>query len=127
MTSDDECELEDIMLCSKLNLKLIIRNAQFWSLPAWHTSQSGPGPWLVPSEKVDFGSLEKADPTPKFTVWVQEPFLTNLKELISNIKIYFLKISAQKYPNKLFWVRNTQIRYFGLKFTHFCFFAKLCN
>ena len=29
MTSHDDCELEDIMLCSKLNLKLIIQNAQF--------------------------------------------------------------------------------------------------
>ena len=40
-----------------------------------------------PSEKVDPGPLEKADPTQKFTVSVKNSFLTNLRWRISNMTI----------------------------------------
>ena len=40
-------------------------------------------------EKADPGPLEKADPTWKFTVWVKDTFLTNLRVLISNMTIVF--------------------------------------
>ena len=39
--------------------------------------------------KADPGSLEKADPTWKFTLWVKNPFLTNLRVLISSMTIVF--------------------------------------
>ena len=93
------------------------------------------------------GILYKADPDPdpdlqkKWTSNIQKKwtlyqnslyelktfYLANLRVLISNIKISFLKLLSQKYPNKAFLVKNTQIRHFGPKFWHFCFFAKFCN
>ena len=45
----------------------------------------GPGP----SEKADPGRLEIANPIPKFTVCVKDPFLPNVRVLISNITIVF--------------------------------------
>ena len=41
-------------------------------------------------------------------------------------EIIFLKILAQKYPNTVFLVKNTQ-GIFSPKFKHFCFFAKFRN
>ena len=43
------------------------------------------GPW--PSKKADSGLVEKADPIPKFTVWVKDSFLTYSRVLISNMTI----------------------------------------
>ena len=39
--------------------------------------------------KSRLGSLEKADPIPKFTVWVKDSLITNLRMLISNMTIAF--------------------------------------
>ena len=55
----------------------------------WHTLQSGPGPGPGPSEKANPGSLEKVDPIPNFSVVVKDSFLTNLRELISNMTIVY--------------------------------------
>ena len=54
-----------------------------------HTLQSGPGP--AP------GSLEKADPIPKFTVRFKDSFQTNLRVLVSNMTIVFQN-SSPKIP-----------------------------
>ena len=51
-----------------------------------HTLWSGPRPGPRPSKKALSEILEKADPRPNFTVWVKNPFLPNLKVLISNPK-----------------------------------------
>ena len=34
---------------------------------------------------------------------------------------------AQKNPNTAFLVKNSQMRLFGPKFKHFCFFTNICN
>ena len=44
-----------------------------------HTLYSVPGAGPGP------GPSEKADPIPKFTVWVKDSYLTNLRVLISNM------------------------------------------
>ena len=47
------------------------------------------------------GSLEKADPMPKFDALVKTTFITNQSLLISNRTILFQTYYA-KYPNKAF-------------------------
>ena len=39
----------------------------------------------------------------------------------------FFKILASKYPKTAFLLKNIQMRHFGPKFQHFCFFTKCCN
>ena len=53
----------------------------------YFTKRTGPGPG--PSEKANPGSLEEVDPIPNFTVVVKDLFLTNLRELISNMTIVY--------------------------------------
>ena len=50
---------------------------------------SGPRPERETSEKAEPGLLEKVDPIPKFTVLVDDSFLTNCRVLISNMTIVF--------------------------------------
>ena len=68
------------VLYSRLEPKSHVRMAYFIK-----PTEPGPGT----SEKADPGPLEKADPIPKFTVWVKDSFLTNLRVLISNMTIVF--------------------------------------
>ena len=66
---------------------------------------------------MDPGPLKKADPIPKFTVWVKDSFLTNLRVLISNMSIVF-KNSSPKIPTS---------GIFGSKFKDFYFCPKFCG
>ena len=50
-----------------------------------HSLESRPRP----SEKTDPRPLEKVDPISKFTVWVKDSLMKNLKVLISNMAIAF--------------------------------------
>ena len=54
-------------------------------------------------KKADPVPLEKADPTPKFTVLVKNLFLRNLRVLISNITIVFLKVQPNNTKTRQFW------------------------
>ena len=49
---------------------------------------------------------------------------TNLRVLISNMTIVFLKILAQKYPIKVFLVKNTQKQHFWSQIQTFLFLHK---
>ena len=62
-----------------------------------HILQSEPAlrPGSGPSEKVDPGHLEKADPTPECVILVKSYFLINLKVLISNFILVFSNISSK--------------------------------
>ena len=66
----------------------------------------GPGPGGGPSEKPDPGPLEKADLITKFTVWVKDSFLRNLRVMISDTVIAFSNSSQSN-------------AFFGPKFRHF--------
>ena len=94
-------------------LKTLIHSCLYNFLEPYFKSEPGPRPdrtfW-----KMDPRPLEKADPIPKFTVWVKDSFLTNLWVLISNMTIAFFKILAQKYPKKAFLVPNLGILVFFL-------------
>ena len=58
--------------------------------------------------------LEKADPIPKFTVWVKDSLKANLRVLISNMTIVFYN-SSSKVPKQGIFDPN---------FRHFHFFTK---
>ena len=54
-----------------------------------YKADPNPDPGTEPSEKVDPKRLEKANPTPKFTIWVKDSLMTNLRVVISNMTIAF--------------------------------------
>ena len=69
-----------------------------------HALQSGPGPGP--------GPLEKADPIPKFIVWVKDSQVWQIRGCWFQIRQKFLKILTQKYPNEAFLVPNLGILFF---------------
>ena len=74
-----------------------------------HALQSGPGPGP--------GPLEKADPIPKFIVWVKDSQVWQIRGCWFQIRQKFLKILTQKYPNEAFLVPNLGIFIFSRNFT----------
>ena len=61
--------------------------------------------------------FRKSGPYPKFTVWLKDSFLTNLRVLTSNMTIVF-ESSCPKIPKQ---------GIFSPKIRHFGFFAKFCS
>ena len=52
---------------------------------------------------------------------------TNLRVLISNTAMVFLKFLPKNTQIRYFWLKIPKYGIFGPKFRHFCFFTKICN
>ena len=75
----------------------------------------GPDPDLQKNSNP--GPLEKLDFSKKFTVWVKNSYLTNLKVLISNMTMLFSNFSPKISKSDIFMP--------NLRIFYFC--TKLCN
>ena len=66
-------------MCMKRRLKIGLTSILYKADPDTHLQKKADRGW----------PLEKADPIPKFTVWVKDSFLTDSRVLISNMTTVF--------------------------------------